>query len=134
MRFISSGRHCTWQIQTVCLYIWLGTFKGGEHNRCYAIFVSIYFSIYTSFHMHGTHDSSTEQLNVWTSPPVCTCFWFWSSTVFWGEITQASSSAHLELVFSSFRKIVQNLFTLVSMICTLDHHGCCFFSQNERRH
>lgn len=75
MRFISSGRHCTWQIETVWLYL-TGNFKGGEHNRCYAIFVNIYFSIYTSFHMHGLHDSSTEQLNVSTSPPVCTCFHF----------------------------------------------------------
>lgn len=74
MRFISSGRHRTWQFETVWLYL-TGNFKGGEHNRCYAIFVNIYFSIYTSFRMHGLHDSSTEELNVSTSP-VCTCFCF----------------------------------------------------------
>lgn len=39
--------------------VWLyltGNFKEEKNNRCYAIFVNIYFSIYTCFHMHGMHD------------------------------------------------------------------------------
>lgn len=114
MRFISSGRHWTWQIETVWLYL-TGNFKGGEQNRCYAIFVNIYFSIYTSFHMHGLHESSTEQLNVSTSPPVCTCFHF--------EYLGLRKLLSLHILSSFLVPFADctNLFALVSMNCTLGH-------------
>lgn len=54
MRFISS-RCCPRQTET-CDYIWLELLERRKNNRCYAIFVNIYFSIYTCFHMHGMHD------------------------------------------------------------------------------
>lgn len=116
MRFISSGRHCTWQIETVWLYL-TGNFKGGEHNRCYAIFVNIYFSICTSFHMHGLHESSTEQLNVSTSPPVCTCFRF-----------QYLGLRKLELVFSSFCRLYKPFYSGQHEL----HSGTCHIFATSR--